>query len=158
MKPQDQYHVGIVVDDLDATLARLTDVAGYRWCERYTGDQEVTTPDGTITVPMRFAYSMDAPRLEVLQSVPGTLWEPADSGIHHLGYWPDDVAADRDALVARGYRVDAEAALDDLALWTYCSLPGEPRIELVNRIVEPFLRDWFTTGHLPQGDMDLLRT
>jgi hypothetical protein len=158
VKAQDQYHVGIVVDDLDATLQRLTDTAGYRWCDQYAGDQEVTTPDGEITIPLRFAYSVDEPRLEIIEAVPGTLWVPADSGLHHLGYWSDDVAGDTAALVERGYRVDAEAMLDDLALWTYCSAPGGPRIELVNRIIEPFLRDWFTTGRLPEGDMDLLRS
>ena len=69
MKPEDLYHVGIVVDDLDASLRWFTDTAGYRWCEEYAGDQVVETPAGKITVPMRFAYSMDTPRLEVLQAV-----------------------------------------------------------------------------------------
>ena len=40
-------------------------------------------------------YSRNAPRVEVIQSVPGTLWVPAvGSGIHHIGYWSDDIARD----------------------------------------------------------------
>ena len=65
MKAEDLYHVGIVVDDLDATLRRFTDVAGYRWCDEYSGDQLVETPSGELTIPLRFAYSMDEPRLEI---------------------------------------------------------------------------------------------
>lgn len=158
MQPRDHYHIGIVVDDLDATLTRLTEVAGYRWCEQYAGDQVVETPGGEITIPLRFAYSMDEPRLEVIQSVPGTLWQPADSGIHHLGYWSDDVARDVATLEANTYALEATAMLDDTALWAYCKAPTGPRIELVSRIIEPFLRDWFVTGRMPQGDMDLLRS
>lgn len=158
MQPNDQYHVGIVVDDLDTALAGLTATVGYRWCDPYAGDQVVETPDGEVTVPFRFAYSADEPRLEVIQAVPGTLWEPADSGIHHLGYWSDDVDRDVADLGAHGFRVEATARLDDTALWAYCRAATGPRIEVVSRIVEPFLRDWFATGRMPQGDLDLLRS
>jgi len=52
-------------------------------------------PDGEATLDLVFTYSKTEPRVEVIQSMPGTLWVPAeDSGIHHLGYWSDDVAAD----------------------------------------------------------------
>ena len=153
MKPEDLYHVGIVVDDLDASLRWFTDTAGYRWCEEYAGDQVVETPAGEITVPMRFAYSMDTPRLEVLQAVPGTLWQPASSGIHHLGYWSDDVAADVATLEASGVEVEARALLgDDLVLWAYCKDGGGPRVELVSRMIEPVMSDWFMTGKMPQAD------
>ena len=40
---------------------------------------------------MKMAYSKSEPRLEIIQSIPGTVWEPADSGVHHIGYWSDDV-------------------------------------------------------------------
>jgi catechol 2,3-dioxygenase-like lactoylglutathione lyase family enzyme len=153
MKPEDLYHVGIVVDDLDEALRWYTAAAGYSWCEEYAGDQVVETPNGEITIPMRFAYSMDEPWLEILQSVPGTLWMPADSGIHHLGYWSDDVVGDADALVRAGYDVEARAPLPDgSALWAYCRGAGGSRIELVSSLIRPVLTQWFETGRMPGAD------
>lgn len=50
----------------------------------------------------------DQYHVEIIQSVPGTLWKPvAGSGIHHLGYWSDDVAADSAELAADGVDVAA---------------------------------------------------
>src|SRR5690242_1579957 len=109
MKPADQYHAGIVVDDFDEALDRLTQPVGYRWCEPVAVDQLIVTPDGEQTVAMRIVYSVDEPRLELLQTVPGTIWTPSDSGIHHLGYWSDDVDADVEGLKAIGMEVEVSA-------------------------------------------------
>jgi hypothetical protein len=149
MKASDLYHAGIVVDDFDATLALLAETAGYRWCEEYRGDQLVQTPSGEVTVAMRFTYSMDEPRLEILQAVPGTVWTPSDSGVHHLGYWSDDVSADAALLAARGMAIEVTApAPDGSTLWAYCKGPAGPRIELVSRALEPLMREWLTTGRM----------
>lgn len=157
MKPQDLYHIGIVVDDLDTTLRWFTDTAGYRWCEEYAGDQLVETPAGEVTIPMRFAYSMDEPRLEILQSVPGTLWTSTDSGIHHLGYWSDDVNADVAVLVAGGHELEAIVRLDeDTSMWAYCRGEGGTRIEFVHSMMRPIMNQWFETGRMPGSeDIDL---
>jgi hypothetical protein len=153
VKPEDLYHVGIVVDDLDAALQRFTDSAGYEWCDEYAGDQVVETPSGEQTIPMRFAYSMSEPRLEVLQSVPGTLWTPSDSGIHHLGYWSDDVAGELDRLVAAGHEMEVKVPLPDgSALWAYCRAGDGPRIELVSTVIRPVMEQWFATGRMPGAD------
>ena len=36
LRPQDLYHTGIIVPDLDAAMARLSAVAGYRWIKPLT--------------------------------------------------------------------------------------------------------------------------
>ena len=150
MKAADLYHAGIVVDDFDATLALLTETAGYQWCEEYRGDQLVQTPSGQITVPMRFTYSLAEPRLEILQAVPGTIWVPSDSGVHHLGYWSDDVSADAAALAARGLPAEVTSCTPDgTMLWAYCKGISGPRIELVSRALEPLMREWFAVGRQP---------
>lgn len=145
MKPTDLYHAGIVVDDFDEALARFSATHGYRWCEPVAIDQFITTPAGEQTVPMRIVYSVDEPRIEILQSIPGTIWTPADSGIHHLGYWSDDVEADVASLVATGMELEATTPLDDGSpLFAYCHGPGRTRIELVNRVMEPMISEWFS--------------
>ena len=55
-------------------------------------DVDAAEPSGDVELDLRFAYSATEPRLEIIRSVPGSLWVPAPgSGIHHLGYWSDDV-------------------------------------------------------------------
>jgi lactoylglutathione lyase len=147
MKPDDLYHTGIVVDDLDATLQWFTAVAGYRWTDVVEVDQMVATPEGEVTVPMRMAYSGEDPRVEILQTIPNTIWTPADSGVHHLGYWSDDVDADVVALEANGMTVEVKSLLPEgTTLWAYCKGATGPRIELVSRAMEPFIAHWFATA------------
>jgi len=86
MKAENLYHTGIVVDDLETTMQWLTDVAGYTWTDVVSVDQDAVTSDGEVTIPMKMVYSGAEPRLELLQTVPGTVWSPGDSGVHHIGY------------------------------------------------------------------------
>ncbi len=40
-------------------------------------------------------YSVEAPHLELIQEVPGSVWECNEhSNLHHIGFWSDDLAAD----------------------------------------------------------------
>jgi len=152
MKPEDLYHTGIVAEDFDAALRWFTDVAGYRWCDELAIEQVVWTPDGEQTVPIRFAYSMSEPRLEVLQAVAGTVWTPSTSGAHHLGYWSDDVDRDVDLLMRHGMHVEVRAPVPDgSSMWAYCHGVLGPRIELVSRTLEPMMSEWFATGRSPMG-------
>lgn len=149
MKPENLYHSGIVVDDLDATLDWFTKVAGYRWTDVVEVDQVAQTPNGEVTIPMRMAYSGNAPRVEILQTVPGTIWVPADSGVHHLGYWSDDVESDLATLEANDMRYEVKSYNPDgsgTLLWVYCRGRSGPRIELVSRAMEQFIEYWWSTA------------
>ena len=149
MKAGDLYHSGIVVDDLDATMDWFTKVAGYRWTDVVEVEQQGVTPDGEVTIPMRMVFSADPPRLEFLQTVPGTIWVPADSGVHHVGYWSDDVESDLATLEANGMVCEVKSYNPDGSgklLWAYCKSPAGPRIELVSRAMEPFIEYWWATA------------
>jgi len=75
------------------------------------------------------------------------VWTPADSGVHHLGYWSDDVDADLAMLEANGMELEVKSLLPDGAtLWAYCKGATGPRIELVSRAMEPFIAQWFATA------------
>ncbi len=142
MRAQDQFHVGIVVDDLDVALDRLAGLFGYRWSDEIAVEQTITVPGtGQVTVDFRFRYSKDKPLIEVIQAQPGTIWEPvAGSGLHHLGYWSDDVVADGADLVAAGYELEATSEdRGDGPAWSYHRHPSSPRIELITRDLEPML-------------------
>ena len=81
--------------------------------------------------------------------MPGSVWVPADSGLHHVGYWSDDVAADSAELVRLGYAVEvAGKRPDGSTYWAYHRSPNGPRVELVCRSVQPGLEQYWASGPL----------
>lgn len=150
MRPEDQYHVGIAVNDFDSTLEWLSKAFGYRWCTEYNVDNLLVTPDGPITVPLRFTYSMDEPHIEVVQCIPGTLFVASGTTPHHLGYWSDDIDADTAALAAAGAEIEGKGywAEGEAALWAFARPPAGSRIELVSRLVKPSMEQWWATGEI----------
>ena len=75
---------------------------------------------------MKMVYSGAEPRLELLQTVPGTVWTPADSGVHHLGYWSDDVESDLATLESNGMTLEVKSYNPDgsgTLLWAYAKGP-----------------------------------
>ena len=148
MNAADHFHVGVVVDDFEGALDDLSDLFGHRWCPPLSVSTPVVLPDGQITLDLVFTYSTTTPRMEVIKSVPGTLWTAAaGSGIHHLGYWSDDVAADAARLTGRGYVAEATGVRPDGgAVWAYHRSPSGPRIELVSRDIAAGLEGYWASG------------
>jgi hypothetical protein len=144
----DQFHVGIVVDDLDTALAELTELFGYQWCPQMAVRTPVLLATGETELDLSFTYSVTTPRVEVIQSRPGTLWIPAPgSHIHHVGYWSDDVAADAVHLAERGHVAEATGVRPDgTAVWAYHKSASGPRIELVSRLIQPGLEQYWAAG------------
>jgi hypothetical protein len=145
MRAADQFHVGIVAEDPVATRATLSSVFGYEWGEEVGGSGPVTLPDGDTVVDLRCAYTLTEPRVEVVGRVPGTLWEPvAGAGIHHVGYWSADVAADAAELIADGYAMEASRTGQDGRLYfAFLSSPNGFRVELVSTVIRPSLERYW---------------
>ena len=149
MQPDDLYHTGLVVDDIEATMRWFTDVAGYEWCDQFVGEQVVQLPGGERTLTMRGVYSLSEPRLELVGTISDTLWEPSNAGVHHLGYWSDEVDRDVATLVANGVQLEARSLMPDgSSLWAYCTAASGPRIEFVSRVLEPVMSEWWATGRM----------
>jgi hypothetical protein len=144
VRAADHFHVGIVVDDLQAALVELTDLFGYEWCSLLSVETPVVLADEERMLGLTFAYSKSTPRIEVIQSIPGTLWIPAaTSGVHHLGYWSDDVAADAERLMERGFAREATGIRAGEPVWAYHRSAGGPRIELVSRQLQGGLEQYW---------------
>jgi hypothetical protein len=156
VRADDQFHVGIVVDDFDDARAGLSKALGHEWCDVIAMPVPVWLPSGETEIDLAFAYSRTTPRVELIRTIPGTVWEPvAGSGIHHLGYWSDDVARDSAALAEHGYAVEAAGLREDGSRhWAYLHREDRPRIELVTRELEPLLAQLWAPAH----DTDLGRT
>ncbi|MFJ8113945.1 VOC family protein [Streptomyces sp. NPDC096132] len=150
VRSADQFHIGLVVDDVPRAAAELSAAAGYEWCEEIGAPASVVLPAGRTVLDLRSLYSRSTPRIELVRSVPGTLWQAADSGIHHLGYWSDDVAADSEELTRRGHVREALGVRPDgTPHWAFHRGPVGPRIELVTRTLQPVLERYWATGRKP---------
>lgn len=147
MKAADQFHIGLVVDDLAAAAAELSAVFGYEWCAETGAEVKVALPAGDTVLDLRNVYSTTTPRLELVRSIPGTLWEPG-SGVHHLGYWSDDVAADSAELARYGYEAEAVGERPDgTPYWAFHRSGNGPLVELVSRELQPVLEQfWVSQG------------
>ena len=139
MQASDQFHAGIVVDNLDSAMEDLGSLLGYRWCPVLTVPLPVQFPAEEKNVELTFVYSLETPRLELVATIPGTLWSPV-AGVHHLGYWSDDLNADGRLLEGRGYTLEAAGlAGNGSPLWSYHRKANGLRIELVDRGLRGFL-------------------
>lgn len=141
MKAEDLFHFGIVTDEPDAIRDELTALLGYDWGPEVGGSVPVTLPEGDAVVDLKCSYSVTSPRLEVVASVPGAgLWQ-ASPGIHHLGYWSDDVASDCADMEQRGFRIEATRTVPggDGLFFAFARSRSGLLIELVTRAAEPGL-------------------
>ena len=139
----DLYHTGIVVDDIEAAKDEYADVLGLTWLEG-EGESPMLLADGPRTVMMRFAYSDDGPhRLELVQSVPGTLWTvPFGGHVHHVGYWSDDLAGVTAFLSSRGLPRVANLgtfADDEFPVGVYHQALNGIYIEVIDRAMYPIM-------------------
>lgn len=140
LSPADCYHVGLIVPDLAQAIAQMTAAGGYSWTKPVEATLTITTADGDVEVPFKFAYSIEAPHLELIQEVSGTIWAtPKDGAAHHLGYWVDNLQSAATALEAAGYRCEARPAGEQLTSFAYYLSPSGIRIEIVDRALFP---DW----------------
>jgi catechol 2,3-dioxygenase-like lactoylglutathione lyase family enzyme len=138
LKPEDFYHTGIVVPDLQAAAERLSGAAGYTWTKPMKGPVTIRTVAGTQTVEMQFVYSLQAPHLELIEEVPGTPWTAArNNAVHHLGYFTDDFDTTAAALQALGYALEMCHTVDGAApsMFAYFRSPEDVRVEIVDRTV-----------------------
>jgi hypothetical protein len=146
LRPEDLYHTGIVVPDLDAAMARLTALAGYRWITPLSYTLPFRTATGTRELTSTIVYSVQSPHLELLQEVPESPWTAAPgNSVHHLGYFTDNLAETGRMLERNGFTFEMTAdvaqpsAESDLALFAYYVDAFGTRIEIVDRALFP---DW----------------
>lgn len=143
------YHTGIRVPDLDAAMDEMGEALGVTWAApRQTDAQDVWTPDqGQHALPLRYVYSCEGPQhIELLQGPEGSIWDGSrDPGVHHVGIWVDDVAAETDRCVDAGWTVAAaqKSPDDGYGLFTYVVPPCGPIVELVDAIVLPAFEAWW---------------
>lgn len=146
LQAADLYHTGIVVPDLDAAKARMTELAGYSWTVDLTAEVPVLGSDGEVrTLGMRYVYSLEEPRVELVQEIPGTFWAAGPRlATHHLGYFCDDLAATSKLLEEAGFRREVCAVFDGVApsVFAFHRSPEGMLIEIVDRTRIPNMAEY----------------
>jgi hypothetical protein len=120
------YHTGIVVPDLEASMAAMSEVAGHRWTTIQSAELAIRLAEASAVLTLQYVYSLDAPHIELVQEIPGTPWA---AGAHHVGYLCDDVGATSKLLMDSGFAFEACAP----GIFAYHLAPSGVRIEIVDR-------------------------
>ena len=140
LQPEDLYHTGVVVPDLEAAMARLTALAGYQWISPMSYTLPFRTVGETRELTSTVVYSVQAPYLELIQEVPGTPWTAAPgNAVHHLGYFTDNLPQTAQLLEDNGFAFEMTADMpgSELALFAYYVDADGTRIEVVDRALFP---------------------
>ena len=128
------YHVAVVVEDLAAAMDELGELLGLDWGEPFTGSPHLLTGAGDVVdAAPRLVFSRQGPPyLELIERRPGTVW--SEPGLHHLGFWVDDVAAESGRFTSAGCPMEASGAEADGTRTSFCyHLAGNDlRLELVD--------------------------
>ncbi|MEU6660809.1 VOC family protein [Streptomyces sp. NPDC046821] len=147
LDPKALFHTGMIVDDLEAAMKTLGELGGYHWTSVMELDVTAVTPTGRQRARQRFVLSLEEPRLELVEAVPGTVWvSEGHNGVHHVGYWADaDTIAETSATLTRlGLPVEAsnDSEADGAPLWAYHRGLGGLRIELLSTLMKPSMDAW----------------
>jgi len=151
------YHFGLVAHDFEATLAELTNTYGLTWASVQRRSFDVAQPDGVVAADFRVTYSIEGPpHFEIVEATAGTIWDPNQAGgVHHLGYWSDDLAADVGRLTAAGYEWEASyhnPAVEGPFGFSYHTLPATGiRVELVDSARRQPFASWLAGGDFPSA-------
>ena len=98
----DFFHIGIVVADMKAGMDDMSRRFAVTFPDAREANVRMRWRGEEQQVTVKFVYSREGPPyIELLEAVPGTVWEA--TGIHHLGVFCNGMEGEIDRLVADGY-------------------------------------------------------
>jgi hypothetical protein len=100
------WHLGFAVLELEPAMEEFGKALSLEWREPRCTRVLVTGDTGaTRQIEVHSAFSAGGPpAIELFEAVPGTpLIQPQGAAFHHIGYWAEDVAAEKVRLEALGW-------------------------------------------------------
>ena len=142
------FHSALIVPEVHAAMAELSAAFGLDWCPLKESETSVWTPEGRLELTFRGAFSKPGPtRIELIESVPGTLWFAEGAPVlHHISFWSSDLAADSKQLEADGYPLMATGWGEDGStpnLFVYHRKGTGPYMELLDENERPHYEEWW---------------
>lgn len=136
------YHLGFVVQDVEAATRELSATLGVAWGPIRGGR--------LAEWEYRIVFSIDGPPfLELVEGPPGSPWDAsAGSRFDHLGFWADQIDAEKQALIDRGAWLDFDATTFGRPFTHHRLDSVGARVEPVDHSVQAgFIQAW--APHLP---------
>jgi Glyoxalase/Bleomycin resistance protein/Dioxygenase superfamily len=124
------YQVGIIVPELEPAMEELGTALGLSWGAIRTGDYPPS--------PIRFVFSVEGPpHIELIEGPETGPWSSAGGPrLDHIGYWSQDVPADKRELEGRGLPIDADGEALGNPIFCYHRAPSSGmRVELISSAV-----------------------
>jgi len=143
--PFRMFHTCLIVPSLEDAMDELLPAHPGGWAEIVEAEVAMEYRGGNQTVTARYTYSQEEPsHMELIQRVPGSVWDADPGTPHHVGYWVSDLAAASEQLEANGYTREAIGGPTDLEepIFTYHLSPSGFRVELVSDSFEAALIGW----------------
>ena len=108
------HHIGIVVSDLDGAMNELGSQLALTWAPIRHGERTVRHLGRLVTTDLRLTYSIEGPpHVELIGEARGTPWEPTGGGIHHAGFWVQDLRGTGLELARAGMTLEATYDAED---------------------------------------------
>lgn len=100
------WHIAFAVDDLEEGMAKFGDALNLVWNPIKNFEGQNFNPDGTpFVLKTRLTFATAGPcALELFEAASGTPYAPRTGTVfHHMGYWTEDVSAERGRLEQCGW-------------------------------------------------------
>jgi hypothetical protein len=146
---ENMYHLGLVVTDVEASMAALADQIGITWAPRRVATVNVQEAGVTGPVSLNVVYSRNGPPfIELIEGYGTGVWR-AEGGtrLHHVGIYVEDLRAETERLTRLGMTpealgVGAKPGDPIPSLFSYMTSPLGVRLELVDAAGRDGLRAW----------------
>lgn len=149
IKLPQMHHFGIVVPDLDGAMDDLSSQLALTWAPVRHGERTVRHRGRLVTTDLRLTYSMEGPpHLELIGEARGTPWEPTGGGIHHAGFWVQDLRGTGRLLTRAGMALEATYDAEDGGLlgFAYFTDANGFRVEILDDSRRQSFDDWLAGG------------
>ena len=143
------YHIGIVVSELDGAMNDLSSQLALTWTPVRHSQRILRHLGRLVTTDLRLTYSIEGPpHLELIGEARGTPWEPTGGGIHHAGYWVEDLRGAGRLLTRAGMTLEATYDAEDGGLlgFAYFTDANGFRIEILDDSRRQSFEDWLAGG------------
>ena len=143
------HHIGIVVSDLDGAMNEFSSQLALTWAPIRHGERVVRHLGRLVTTDLRLTYSIEGPpHLELIGEAPGTPWEPTGGGIHHAGFWVEDLRGAGRLLTRAGMALEATYDAEDGGLlgFAYFTDANGFRVEILDDSRRQSFDDWLAGG------------
>ena len=153
MTIQPYSHVGLLVHDLDAAVARFGEVLNLTFAQPNVAHVDHMEEDGKVEpIDLRITYSQQGPpyyELIETQEGGGIYSKEYGEGLHHIGLWEPDCEARLDTLKSKGLEPQAiqYTAKNRIAVVYFrpAGLHGM-RLEIIDQAHQPSIEEWINGG------------